>query len=171
MNIILSFTNISINTHLLRKTIAAVLAVSFAISVASCGTNGKNQKTESSHSGKLIEEDMPWFETKTYLIDNGVDPDRKTQYIHSQLAGSDEDNYIFLTQGNYEPPEDYDGEYESYLKLLISNVVVVDKKSGETKKIIDLLHFFEEGEYPEGVIYLDGNIVADASSFDIETNR
>ena len=171
MNIILSFTNISINTYLLRKTIAAVLAVSFAISVASCGTNGKNQKTESSHSGKLIEEDMPWFETKTYLIDNGVDPDRKTQYIHSQLAGSDEDNYIFLTQGNYEPPEDYDGEYESYLKLLISNVVVVDKKSGETKKIIDLLHFFEEGEYPEGVIYLDGNIVADASSFDIETNR
>ena len=113
--------------HLLRKTIAAVLAVSFMISVAACGTNGKNQKTESSHSGKLIEEDMPWFETKTYLIDNGVDPDRKTQYIHSQLAGSDEDNYIFLTQGNYEPPEDYDGEYESYLKLLISNVVVVDK--------------------------------------------
>ena len=155
--------------HLLRKMAAAVLAVSFMISIASCGT--KPQKTETSHSGKLIEEDMPWFETKTLKIDNGVDPDRKTQYIHSQLAGSDEDNYIFLTQGNYEYPEDYDGEYESYLKLLISNVVVVDKKSGETKNIIDLLHFFEEGEYPEGVIYLDGNIVVDTSSFDVITNR
>ena len=154
--------------HLLRKAIAAVLSVSFLISIASCGAK---PKTESSHSGKLIEEDMPWFETKTIKIDNGVDPDRKTQSIHSQLAGSDEDNYIFLTQGNYEPPKDFDGEYESYLKLLISNVVVVDKKSGETKKIIDLLHFFEEGEHPEGVIYLNGNIVVDTSSFDITTNK
>ena len=154
--------------HLLRKTAAAVLAVSFMFSIASCG---KKQKTESSHSGKLIEEDMPWFETKTYLIDNGVDPDRKTQSIHSQLEGSDENNYIFLTQGNYEPPKDYDGEYASYLKLLISNVVVVDKKSGETKKIIDLLHFFEEGENPESVIYLDGKLVVDTGSFDTKTNR
>ena len=127
--------------HLLRRTAAAVLAVSFMIPIASCN---KNKKTESSHSGKLIEEDMPWFETKTYQIDNGVDPDRKTQFIHSQLAGSDENNYIFFTQGNYEYPKDYDGEYESYLKLLIANVVVVDKKSGETKKIIDLLHSFDE---------------------------
>ena len=111
-------------SHLLRKTAAAVLAASFMFSIASCS---KEEKTESSHSGKLIEEDMPWFETKTYLIDTGVDPDRKTQSIHSQLAGADEDNYIFLTQGNYEYPEDYDWEYESYLKLLISNIVVVNK--------------------------------------------
>lgn len=154
-------------SHLLRKTAAAVLAASFMFSIASCS---KEEKTESSHSGKLIEEDMPWFETKTYLIDTGVDPDRKTQSIHSQLAGADEDNYIFLTQGNYEYPEDYDWEYESYLKLLISNVVVVNKKSGETKNIIDLLHFFEDGEFPEGIIYLNGNIVVDASSFDTATN-
>ena len=132
-----------IEKNLIRKMAAAVLAVSFMISIGSCGTK---PKTESSHSGKLIEEDMPWFETKTFKIDNGVDPDRKTQSIHSQLAGADEDNYIFLTQGNYEYPEDYDWEYESYLKLLISNVVVVNKKSGETKNIIDLLHFFEDGD-------------------------
>ena len=154
--------------NILHKATAALLAVSFMISIASCG---KKQKMESSHSGKLIEEDMPWFETKTYLIDTGVDPDRKTQSIHSQLAGSDENNYIFFTQGNYAPPKDFDGEYESYLKLLISNVVVVDKKSGETKKIIDLLHYCEAGEHPEGVIFLDGKIVADASSFDTNTNR
>ena len=153
--------------NLLRRTAAAVLAASFIFSIASCG---RKPKTESSHSGKLIEEDMPWFEAKTYQIDNGVDPDRKTQYVHSQLAGSDEDNYIIFTQGNYEYPEDYDWEYESYLKLLISNVVVVDKKSGETKKIIDLQHFFGEGELPEGVTYLDGRIVVAAGSFDTETN-
>ncbi len=158
---------VGMEKHLLRKMVASLLAVSFMISIASCGTK---PKTESSHSGKLIDEDMPWFETKTFKIDNGVDPDRKTQYIHSQLAGSDEDNYIFFTQGNYEYPEDYDWEYESYLKLLISNVVVVNKKSGETKNIIDLLHFFEDGEFPEGIIYLNGNIVVDASSFDTATN-
>ena len=145
----------------LRKTVAAVLALSFMISTASCG---KKQKTEVSHSGKLIEENTPWFETKTFKIDNGVDPDRKTQSIHSQLAGSDEENYVFITQGNYEPPEDYDWEYESYLKLLISNVVVVEKKSGETKKIIDLLHYFEDGEVLEGVVYFGGNIVVDTRS-------
>ena len=151
----------------LRKTVAAVLALSFMISTASCG---KKQKTEVSHSGKLIEEKTPWFETKTFKIDNGVDPDRKTQSIHSQLAGSDEENYVFITQGNYELPEDYDWEYESYLKLLISNVVVVDKKSGETKKIIDLLHYFADGEVLEGIVYLGGNIVVDTRSSDIETN-
>ena len=154
--------------RLLSKTAAAVLAASFTISIASCT---KESKTESNHSGKLIEEDMPWFETRVYTIDNGVDPDRKTQFIHSELAGSDEDNYIFFTQGNYEYPEDYDWEYESYLKLLISNVVVVDKNSGKTKNIIDLLHYFEDGELPEGVIYLDGNLVVDAGTFDPVTNR
>ena len=145
-----------------------MLAVSFMIPIASCN---KNKKTESSHSGKLIEEDMPWFETKTYQIDNGVDPDRKTQFIHSQLAGSDENNYIFFTQGNYEYPKDYDSEYESYLKLLIANVVVVDKKSGETKKIIDLLHSFDEGELPNGVVYLNGKITVNTGKFDAGTNR
>ena len=146
-----------------------MLAVSFMFPLASCGSD-KTQKPEK-HSGRLIEEDTPWFETKIFEIDNGVDPDRKTQYIYTELAGSDEENLIFFTQGNYEYPEDYDWEYESYLKLLISNVVVVDKKTGETKKIIDLLHFFKDGEFPDGVIYLNGNVVVDTSFFDPETNK
>lgn len=57
----------------LRKTAAALLALSFVLPMASCDSK---PKTEGSHSGKLIEEDMPWFETKTYVIDTGVDPDK-----------------------------------------------------------------------------------------------
>ena len=154
--------------HLLRRTAAAVLGISFMLPAAACS---KTKTEERSHSGKLIEEDMPWFETTVFEIDNGVDPGRKTQYMYSELAGSDEENLIFFTQGNYEYPEDYDWEYESYLKLLISNVVVVDKKNGETKKIIDLLHFFKDVEFPDGVIYLNGNVVVDTSSFEPETNK
>ena len=53
----------------LRKTAAASLALSFVLPMASCDSK---PKTEGSHSGKLIEENMPWFETKTYQIDTGV---------------------------------------------------------------------------------------------------
>ena len=153
--------------HVLRRTAAAMLAVSCMFSMASC----KKAKKSDRLSGKLIEEDMPWYEAKTFTIDNGVDPERKTQSIHSELAGSDDNNLIFLTQGNYEIPEDYDWDYESYSKLLISNVVVVDKKTGETKKVIDLLRHFGEGVSPDGVIYLNGNIIVDTSSLDQATNK
>ncbi|MBO4927509.1 MAG: extracellular solute-binding protein [Clostridiales bacterium] len=150
-----------------RKTAAAVLAVAFLFSMASC----KKAKKSKRHSGKLIEENMPWYEAQTFVIDNGVDPDRKTQSIHSQLAGSDDENLIFITQGNYELPEDYDWDYETFAQLLISNVIVVDQKTGETKKVIDLLHHFGEGVSPDGVIYLNGNIVVDTSSYDQAANK
>lgn len=149
--------------HLLRRTAAAVLGISFMLPAAACS---KTKTEERSHSGKLIEEDMPWFETTVFEIDNGVDPGRKTQYMYSELAGSDEENMIIFSQGNYEPPKDYDWEYSSYLELLISNVVVADKKTGKTKKIIDLVNYLGEGMYPDSVIYHDGNIVVAASSYD-----
>ena len=151
----------------LRKTAAALLAVSFVFSAASCQKAGKQERL----SGKLIEENTPWFESKAFEIDCGLDPDRKKQSIPSQLAGSDDNNWIIITQGNYMQPEDFDGEYESYLKLLFTNVVVVDKKTCDTKKVIDLQHFFGEGVYPNGVIYLDGNIVVDTTAVDKNTNE
>ena len=153
--------------HVLCKAAASLLAVSFMLPMAACG---KNRKTER-HSGKLITEDTPWFNVKTFEIDTGVDPNRKTQFIHSQLAGFDEENYIFLTQGNYELPKDYDWDYETYRKLLISNVVVVDKETGGTKNIIDLQHYFDDGEDPEGVIYLDGNVIVNVKSNDPKTRK
>ena len=108
------------------RVVSAVLILSLAASVMSCGRSGKTRK---------IKSDTPWYDTGVIKADLGLDPGRTISHIDPQLAGSDDKNLIVVTSGFYS------GEYtknEDLNKDGIALVTVIDKETGITKKTIDL---------------------------------
>lgn len=108
------------------RVVSAVLILSLAASVMSCGRSGKTRK---------IKSDTPWYDTGVIKADLGLDPGRTISHIDPQLAGSDDKNLIVVTSGFYS------GEYtknEDLNKGVIALVTVIDKETGITKKTIDL---------------------------------
>ena len=150
--------------NILRKTVTTVLALSMLLSIGAC-----TKRKTASHGGRLIEEDSPWFNDKTIEVDSGADKDRKTDYIFSMLSGIDDKYMVVYTQGSYEMPKDFDWETQSYSELMIANISLIDKATGEVAKVINAMDYIGEEDYPDSVIYNDGIITLTISGWDPNT--
>ena len=150
--------------NFVRKTVTTVLAVSMMLPFAAC-----TKKASASHGGRLIEEDSPWFNDKIIDVDPGIDKDRKTDYIYSMLGGIDDKNMVVYTQGSYEMPKDFDWETQSYSDLMIANISIIDKATGEVTKVIDAMDYIGENDYPDNVVFSDGVITLTISGWDPDT--
>ena len=89
----------------LTKAVTALLTFSMLLSVASCA---KNKGESKSNSGKKISDDTPWYDAEMYEVEQGLDPNKETEYAFSRFVGSDDKYVILLTNGNYKMPDNID---------------------------------------------------------------
>ena len=61
-----------------KKLLAAALSAAIVMSAASCNT--KKNDGNGSHSGMKIAQDTPWYESKEYPVDLGLDKNREIAY-------------------------------------------------------------------------------------------
>ena len=148
----------------LTKVAAVMLAASILFSMAACNKGGSK-----SRSGQKITSDMPWFEANPFEVDNKLDPDKETEYIYSQLIGSDEKNIAVLTTGSYKLPENVDWQTFDGTGYQISKILMLDKATRKTVSTLDLTTLLEDG-FVESASYIDGKISLNVGYYDLETN-
>lgn len=149
------------------KLVAGLLAASMLMSVAACSRNGGSK---GGHGGTKISADSPWFDAKKLEVELGVDTSKKTDYVYSSLAGLNDDYLIVLTNGNYAMPSNADWETVDYKDYSISELAVIDRKTNETVRTIDLNNVVEGNEYCDGAaVFEDGLVKLTATSYDDST--
>lgn len=150
----------------LIKVAAALLAFSMLLPVASCGRKKPENK---SNSGKKITDDTPWFNAQIYDVDLGIDKNKELEYTYSRFAGSDDENIVILTIGNYKVPDNIDWNNYDYSDYSISVLSVMDKATKKTVKSIDLNKEIGAEEYVENARYKDGKVTLIYTSYDTTT--
>ena len=152
------------NMKSLTKVAAAALAASVLLSMAAC-----SKKKEGSHSGQKITSNTPWYEVTSYDIDQGLDQNKEIENSYTEMSGLDDDYIILRTQGNYKRPDNFDETKDDYSAYQISTLSIVDRKSKNTLKTVDLTTLFESNEYVENVNYSDGKIYLTISGYNDKT--
>ena len=150
----------------LTKAVTALLTFSMLLSVASCA---KNKSESKSNSGKKISDDTPWYDAEMYEVEQGLDPNKETEYAFSRFVGSDDKYVILLTNGNYKMPDNIDWENYNYADYSISVISVIDRATKKTVKNIDLNKELNDSEYAENARYLDGKLTLIYTSYDTTT--
>ena len=135
------------------KAVTALLAFSMVMPLASCG-----KKKGGASGKKTISDDTPWFDTALYDVDQGLNQEREIEYVYSDYVGSDENNIIVLTSGNYKIPDKIDWETYNYSDYAISVLTIVDRATKKTVRTIDLSTKLKDSDYDENARYSDGKI-------------
>lgn len=153
--------------RILTKAVTALLAFSMVFSIASCSK--KSAGGSKGNSGKKISDDTPWFDAQIYDVDTGIDKEREVEYTYSSYAGSDADNILILTNGNYKMPDNIDWEHYNYADYSISVLSVIDRATKKTVNTIDLNKVLSGSEYAESARYINGKLTLIYSSYDEQT--
>ena len=81
------------------KIAACILVVSMAMPLASCKKNESKGGSGNSISGKKIEADTPWFDSRILKIDQGIDPNRPVDVLDQRMLGCDDNKIIIESTG------------------------------------------------------------------------
>lgn len=148
------------------KALILLLICSVLLSIVSCENTSAKRDTLS-QSGALINSDDPWFEGTVIDVDLGIEPSRKVNYIFPRLAGAD-DSYIYVfINGEYFA--DWD-KVVSNSDFAIKNISVIDRKSKETCKTINLYTLLEPTDWPDFVIYSENKLIVKCESWQSDTD-
>ena len=153
---------------LTSKLVAGMLAASIMlVPLTSCKKKGGSDK---SHSGDKITSDTPWFDSKVIDISPEIDQSKKLQYAYSQLAGTDDKYIAVYTSGSYEyPTGNIDWETFDYTEYQFDTLTVLDRNTGEIVNTLDMESFMKDGEYVNGVTYVDGKLTINSTTWDDTT--
>ncbi len=146
------------------KAVTALLAFSMVLPLASCG-----KKKGGASGKKTISDDTPWFDTALYDVDQGLNQEREMEYVYSDYVGSDENNIIVLTSGNYKIPDKIDWATYNYSDYAISVLTIVDRATKKTVRTIDLSTKLKDSDYAENARYSDGKITVIYTSIEDKT--
>lgn len=146
----------------ISRTVAVVLTVSMLLSFASC-----RQKTPKKE-GKFIAADSPWYNSEVIDVDLGIDLSRSVDALFPRFAGAD-DNYICVFVDGWYKVTNWNS-IKANADYMIKNVVIVDRKTNQTYKMLDLYKVLDGGNNPENVYYSDGKICVKCCYWESETN-
>lgn len=148
------------------KLLTAALSASMVLSVAACNKEADKNDPDRSHSGMKISNDSPWYEASEFKVELGLEKGREINDSTSKFTGCD-DKYIYVeTFTEYAHPESiyFDGDD------MAQNISVVDRNTGETVKIIDMLELLGRDNFITDVKFRDG-ILEIASSYWDKANK
>ena len=145
--------------RLLSKLLSLSLIASIALSVFSCA------KKESSNNDKKVSANSPWFNSTTYNIDLGTDPDREIEGNDYDLrfVGVDEKYLVVYATGQYEGT--MDDKNANWRKYAFGIVSIIDRNTKAVVNKIDVKSSLDELE-DESVInvtYSNGRITVKTS--------
>ena len=148
---------------------ACILVVSLVLPLAACKKDSKNG-TGKGNSGKKIEADTPWFDSKTIKVDQGLDPNRAVDMLNQRMLACDDKKIIVESTGNYKFPNPVDWNSINVYDYTIYLVTVIDRATGELIQSINLLEGFTNHDSIFFVKYSKGKIIAQCSKLTDEMN-
>ena len=148
-----------------KKLLAAALSAAMVMSAASC--NKKKDDGNGSHSGMKIAQDSPWYESKEYRVDLGLDKDREVSFTHYSYLGGNDKNILIRTEGEYKHPGKNYGEREDW----VDNISMVDRNTGETVKILDVFKLLPENYSATSMTYRNGTLNITTSAWNEQTKE
>ena len=144
-----------------QKTVAVILLLSVVLSIASCSSDkSKNKK---------VSADSPWYDAEIIDFKPETRTDKTISSMYSRLAGSDEDYIAVYSEGEYRVAENVD-ELD-YRDCHIEIVSLIDRKTKQTVKTIDLVKVLGPYDNTFNVNYTNGIITIYGDSWDPETNK
>ena len=138
------------------KALSAVLACSMLFSIAACSKKGGAGSGSgaggngTSRSGEKITEDMPWFDSNVFQVEDvGIDKSKSLEYAYQRMVGADDQYLVIMTSGYYKMPEMSDAEWETfdYSQYQINTLAVIDRDTNKTVKTIDLKESLGSNDY------------------------
>ena len=154
------------------KAVSCALIVAMVLPLAACNKN-KSKSREKSRSGTVIAADAPWFESSVIKSQPEVDTKKGLEYASQALAGTDEKYVGIYSNGYYKMPTNNNIDWETfdYSKYMIAYLSLMDKKTAETVKKIDLSEYLPKNGYVEQVNYSDGKFNVRITSFDSKSSQ
>ena len=154
------------------KAVSLILAASMLGSMAACKKKDKDiNNNDTSHSGQKITEDTPWYNYRVIDAKIDLDKSREIDYAYQRIGGTDENNIIILTSGYYKMPEDPNIDWETfdYSGYTINFITMIDRKTGDTAKTIDLTDLINFDDYVDDISFENGLIKLRVESYDRDT--
>lgn len=148
------------NNRTIYRLIAMTLLLSVALSVASCNTKEtKNKNTK-------ISADSPWYDAEIIDFKPDIDTNKQLYNLSHKVAGSDENNLAILSDGSYQVSNWDEVDYQDWV---IKVVTLIDRKTKQTARTVDVVGILGNNAFPTNVTYEDGKIFACADTFDPDT--
>ena len=148
------------NSHF-RKFAAAVLTAAMLLPMASC-KKGDDFTGSGNHSGLKIGRDTPWYESSEYKIEKTTGRAKKIDYYFDDFIGCDDKYVCVCTTIEYAGPgssDDGEPDKDDFIN-------VIDRKTGDTIRKIDVKKVTGDEFTLYNVIYRKGLIEGMVSSFD-----
>lgn len=147
---------------LLTAALSASMVLSVTAGITACNKEADKNDPDRSHSGMKISDSSPWYEAKEFKVDLGLEEGREIDISTSKFIGCD-DKYIYVkTSCEYSHP----GKYYFTGEDTAENVSVVDRNTGETVKIIDMLELLGMENYINNVKFRNGVLEISSSFWD-----
>lgn len=142
--------------------ISVMIIISILLSIVSCNKSNPNEKET-----REILPESPWYYGEIIDIDLGIDNNRTVESLRQSYAGSDDNNIYIFTDGRYKV--DWD-KVQSNTDFAIKSISIIDRFTKKTKKIIDLYNILDVTEWPEQVIFYNGQFIVKSESWNSETD-
>lgn len=158
-----------------KKIITKVAASSVILSmVLAAGCKGASLPgSKATKKATVIEEDTPWYDASSVILDPGIDTSREVDYVYSYLIGVLDGKLLLRSQGSYKMPDDFDWETDDYSEYAIDKIIAFDSDSGTTSDLIDLSSMNgSEGDIYFGISdvkIVDDQLVATMYEYDNKT--
>ena len=139
----------------INRIVSAVLLLAMMFSIAACGkSTDKNTKK--------ITADTPWYEAEIIDFKTELNPKKQVVTLDHYLAGADDKYIAVYTDGSYKVAV-WDDSVKNE-DWMIMRVTLIDRKTKQTAKVIDILDVLDKSAYPEYAAYSDGKIIVSAQA-------
>ena len=141
------------------KTIAVILMLSIALSIASC-SSGNSRRNK-------VSADSTWYDAEVIDFKLETDPQKHLDGLSHRLVGTDNDYLVILSDGAYHVKAWTDDiEYKDWLIYVVS---IIDRTTKQTVKTIDFISILGKWAFPTNVNYIDGKILVYADTYNPDT--
>lgn len=150
---------------LINKLTAITIIISMVFFVVSCSIADAIYKK--GENDRVISADSPWFDSVIIDVDPGINSERSIEDLHPKLAGADDKYIVVFVDGYYRV--DW-SKVTTNSDWAIKNIVIIDRKTNQPSKTINLYSVPEIGKWPDEVFYSHGQIIVKCNWWDKETN-
>ena len=150
-----------------KRALGIVIVLSILLPMISCNKNNVGNGKRKS----VVSKNDSWFEGELVDVDvkQGLNPDRRLYTMSPKLAGADEKYIVILAAGEYQV-NDW-GTIKHNSDFAIRNLLLIDRATKKTIKIINLYNLLKPGDWVNAASYKDGTATVRAESWDSKAQR
>lgn len=155
------------NSVVIIRVLGIIIVLSILLPIISCNKNNVGNGKRKS----VVSKNDPWFEGELVDVDvkQGLNPDRRLYTMSPKLAGADEKYIVVLAAGEYQV-NDW-GTIKHNSDFAIRNLLIIDRATKQTIKIIDLYSLLNSGDWVNTASYKNGTATVRTESWDSKAQQ